>query len=339
MPRNASGTYTLPLPPVQPDTTIESGWANTTNDDIAQSLTDSLSRTGQGGMVGPFRVVDGVAATPGLAFVAETGTGFYRESAGVMSVSVQGTKIGQWSSNGFALTAGKSITLPDPPAAQTDAANKAYVDGVASGSVGVYLPLAGGTLTGPLGGTAATFSGNVSASGLLGVSATLSAGVTAPSVTSTTANLRLSNSTQGINLNAGVFSPVTPNQVNLGSSSSGFGRVYANSYFSLGLSLIRVLTGYSGSGAITTDIPIPQASGDSATMIIIGGVVASGVSWSRAYLLALRSTGGAAPDVAAALMTSAGDGGPSVTFTSVGGVLTITPSGNNGPGYVYCIGA
>lgn len=112
MPRNASGTYTLPLPPVVPDTVIESVWANTTNDDVAQALTDSLDRYGRGSMVAPLRFVDGLVSAPGFAWQAETGTGFYRESAGVMSVAVLGAKVGQWSASGITMSAGKSLIAP-----------------------------------------------------------------------------------------------------------------------------------------------------------------------------------------------------------------------------------
>jgi hypothetical protein len=101
MPRNVSGTYTLPLPPVVPATVIQAAWANTTTDDIAQGITDSLDRQGRGGMIAPFRLVDGAAASPALSFSAETGTGLYRQGAGIMSVSIMGVKVGQWSSTGY----------------------------------------------------------------------------------------------------------------------------------------------------------------------------------------------------------------------------------------------
>lgn len=47
MPRNGSGTYTLPLSAVVPDTTILASWANTTMDDIALALTNSLAKNGE----------------------------------------------------------------------------------------------------------------------------------------------------------------------------------------------------------------------------------------------------------------------------------------------------
>jgi hypothetical protein len=101
MPRSVSGNYTLPLPPVVPNTTIEAAWANTTDDDIAQALTDSLDRYGRGGMVAPFRLTDGSQTVPAWAFSAETGTGMWRDGNGILAVSVQGAKVGQWSALGY----------------------------------------------------------------------------------------------------------------------------------------------------------------------------------------------------------------------------------------------
>jgi hypothetical protein len=101
MPRNVSGTYTLPLPPVVPNTVIQAAWANTTTDDIAQGITDSLDRQGRGGMIAPFRLVDGSIASPALSFNAETGTGLSRQSAGVLAVSIMGSKVGQFAAGGF----------------------------------------------------------------------------------------------------------------------------------------------------------------------------------------------------------------------------------------------
>ena len=51
MPRSASGAYTLPAGnPVLTGTVISSGgWGNPTLSDLAAEMTDSLSRSGQGG--------------------------------------------------------------------------------------------------------------------------------------------------------------------------------------------------------------------------------------------------------------------------------------------------
>lgn len=101
MPRSVSGNYTLPLPPVVANTVIQAAWANTTNDDIAQAITDSLDRYGRGGLVAPFRIVDGIVTAPALAFAAETGTGLWRDGTGVLAISVLGSKVGQWSAAGL----------------------------------------------------------------------------------------------------------------------------------------------------------------------------------------------------------------------------------------------
>lgn len=93
MPRNASGTYTLPAGnPVVTGTLIESSWANTTLSDLADAMTDSLSRDGEGGMTAALRVVDGTVGAPGLAFVNETGSGLYRTAAGDYSFAVLGSQ-------------------------------------------------------------------------------------------------------------------------------------------------------------------------------------------------------------------------------------------------------
>src|SRR5574343_1191335 len=53
MPRDSQGLYTLPLPAVRSGDLIESAWANTTLDDVANALTGSLPRDGTAAMTGP----------------------------------------------------------------------------------------------------------------------------------------------------------------------------------------------------------------------------------------------------------------------------------------------
>lgn len=89
MPRDSSGTYTLPAGnPVISGTTITSNWANSTMPDVGNALTDSLSRTGQGGMLAPLPFVDGALLTPAITFNLEQTLGFYRQSNGVMMMSI-----------------------------------------------------------------------------------------------------------------------------------------------------------------------------------------------------------------------------------------------------------
>jgi hypothetical protein len=83
MPRDVSGNYSLPLPPVQPDTVIETDWANPTLDDVANGITNSLSRDGQGAMRSQLQLADGSVGSPGLAFSSGTSSGLWRTGTAV----------------------------------------------------------------------------------------------------------------------------------------------------------------------------------------------------------------------------------------------------------------
>ena len=105
MPRNGSGTYTLPTGnPVVSGTTIESSWANTTLSDLASEMTNSLSRTGAGGMTGAFRAANGTSTVPGIAWADETGTGFYRAGTSDTRFVVQTAEVQKWTASGSSVT-------------------------------------------------------------------------------------------------------------------------------------------------------------------------------------------------------------------------------------------
>ena len=108
MPRDSGGLYGLPAGnPVVPFTVIESEWANPTMSDVAQALTDSLSRSGKGGMLAALRGLDGSAAVPAWTWTNEPSTGRYRAGPGQVVESVLGqpvvrylaTGLEQWDSN------------------------------------------------------------------------------------------------------------------------------------------------------------------------------------------------------------------------------------------------
>lgn len=89
--RRPDGTYDLPAGnPVVSGTKITATWANGTMNDIAAALTDSLSRSGKGGMTVPFYLSDGTEAGPGISFTNEQGTGAYRAGNGDVRISVLG---------------------------------------------------------------------------------------------------------------------------------------------------------------------------------------------------------------------------------------------------------
>ncbi len=90
MPRNVNGDFSLVSGnPVISGTDITASWANSTLDDIATALSDSLSRTGQGGMAAPLTFGDGTAGAPGIAWAQETATGWYRAGTGDTRFTMQ----------------------------------------------------------------------------------------------------------------------------------------------------------------------------------------------------------------------------------------------------------
>lgn len=94
MPRDANGNYTLPAGnPVVSGTPISSNTHNSTNNDLATALTDSLSRTGLGGMLAPLFFADGAVGAPSISFTSEPTTGFYKEGPTELNVTVVGQKI------------------------------------------------------------------------------------------------------------------------------------------------------------------------------------------------------------------------------------------------------
>lgn len=117
MPRDPSGNYTLPAlgNPAVTNTPITIAWWNGTSSDLASAMTDSLSRTGSGGMLGPFGAVDGTAGAPGLTFQSETTSGLYRATGGEIDVTIGGTRISRWTAaNYFQVTQDNGSTWLTP---------------------------------------------------------------------------------------------------------------------------------------------------------------------------------------------------------------------------------
>jgi len=97
MPRNSSGDFTLVAGnPVAPGEIIASQWANTTMEDIALALSDSLDRRGRGGMLAPFKFADGSRSAPGATWTNEPNTGLYRAGAGDLRMSVRANDVMRW---------------------------------------------------------------------------------------------------------------------------------------------------------------------------------------------------------------------------------------------------
>jgi hypothetical protein len=79
-------------------------------EDLGTEITNSLSRTGAGGMLVPFRIADGLVTGPGLSFLNETNTGLYRSGAGSAWMAVLGVNVAQFSTVGLNIASGKSLT-------------------------------------------------------------------------------------------------------------------------------------------------------------------------------------------------------------------------------------
>ena len=93
MPRNASGVYSLPEPPVVTLTTIESADENSTRNDIGAEITNSLDRNGRGAMLAALGIIDGAVATPGLRFASDVNCGAYRVSADLWALVAGGVDV------------------------------------------------------------------------------------------------------------------------------------------------------------------------------------------------------------------------------------------------------
>ena len=83
MPRDGSGTYTVPNT-FLPNTVMSATAVNQNFTDAGTALTNSLARDGQSSMSGQFKAIDGSAGAPGIGFGNDADTGFRRASANEM---------------------------------------------------------------------------------------------------------------------------------------------------------------------------------------------------------------------------------------------------------------
>lgn len=86
MPRNSAGVYSLPEAPFVSNTPISSSATNSNNSDIADAMTDSLSRNGQGGM----NALLGLALS-GFSYTSDPDTGMSRSAANTQVITVGGS--------------------------------------------------------------------------------------------------------------------------------------------------------------------------------------------------------------------------------------------------------
>lgn len=77
MPRNPSGTYTLPIAAFVAGGVIRASDHNSNYADIATALTQSLATTGVSSMTGPIKAAPGSVSAPSITFASGPTTGFY----------------------------------------------------------------------------------------------------------------------------------------------------------------------------------------------------------------------------------------------------------------------
>src|ERR1700693_12894 len=106
MPRNGTGTYSLPQAAFVPGTTISSSAVNSDLSDIASALTASLCTDGQSVMTGPLKAAAGRSPAPSIAFASDLTSGFYTGGAGVIGVAIEGAQVGEFTSKGWSTSGG-----------------------------------------------------------------------------------------------------------------------------------------------------------------------------------------------------------------------------------------
>ena len=108
MPRDGSGTYTIPagtLNPAVTGTPISSTDWNDFVDDMEQALTDSLDRTGlSGGFTGQTKFDDGSDAAPSITFTSDPDTGLFDAAANVLGVAAGGAEVARFTAAGQEIT-------------------------------------------------------------------------------------------------------------------------------------------------------------------------------------------------------------------------------------------
>jgi len=86
----------------------------------------------------------------------------------------------------------------------------------------------------------------------------------------------------------------------------------------------------SGNVTAATTVPINSSSQLGGVILLIRGADGAGIAFARIYLIALRVSAGAAPDVSTSVLVStAGSTAPTFTFSNVAGFLNVTAATNN----------
>lgn len=105
MPRNGSGSYSLPEAAFVPNTPISSADVNSDFDDIADALTDSLSRTGDGGMQAVLELDN-----TGFTYSSDPNTGMRRTAGDEQAIECGGVDVIEITSTGATVNGDLEVT-------------------------------------------------------------------------------------------------------------------------------------------------------------------------------------------------------------------------------------
>jgi cytoskeletal protein CcmA (bactofilin family) len=283
MPRDASGTYTLPIAPFQPLTLAKSADVNAALDDIADALTDSQSRAAPTPAQGDLNLnghnilnLGGGLTIPGSASVGGgltvspdlhvTGIATIDGAASVASLSTGGTVSAGAVTAGSLTSSGNASVTGTLTAGYLSSSGNANVAGnlTASGTVSAGTVSAAGNVSasGSVIGAYVTSTGDVHAAGTL-TGGALNVGGGA--ITAGNVNASGNVSCQGVYVSGGLFQ-IAPNYYLNRSGGDGAWRFVEN-----------------GTANLTLDT--------SGNLTVRGGLYAAGANISGA-LIAPRLTGG-----------------------------------------------
>jgi hypothetical protein len=109
--RGGTGTYSLYASPVVSGTTISSTYWNNTLADLATEITDSLSRSGKGGMLAPLALTVGSVTAPSIYFSGDTNTGIYTTFADDLAITAGGVKAIEFGATGVVNTTTNGVAI------------------------------------------------------------------------------------------------------------------------------------------------------------------------------------------------------------------------------------
>jgi hypothetical protein len=169
---------------------------------------------------------------------------------------------------------------------------------------------------------------------IFGPSSSLTTGNLALNTSSTTGASRISFKESGSTVGQLAYSH-DGNNLELIANESGSGIVFytsgtnerarITSAGTLTVGNTSITPSFSGTGATST-IPVNSGTGG-AFCLVRGYDTGSGIAFCNAYVVAVRVNSGGPPDVAATLLNAAG-ASKTITFSSSGGFVVLTPSAN-----------